>query len=36
MSTATPIGAAISVEDLERDPYSVYAKLREHEPVSHV
>jgi cytochrome P450 len=36
MSTATPIGAGISVEDLESDPYSVYAKLRENEPVSHV
>jgi cytochrome P450 len=36
MSTQTPIGAKISVEDLETDPYSVYAKLREQEPVSHV
>jgi cytochrome P450 len=30
------VGSAISVEDLDRDPYSIYARLREEEPVSWV
>ena len=36
MSGGTAIGASIAVEDLERDPYPVYARLREEEPVSWV
>lgn len=32
----TAIGASITVEDLERDPYPLYARLRAHEPVSWV
>lgn len=30
------VGSAISLEDLERDPYPIYARLREQEPVSWV
>ncbi len=29
-----PLGAAVTVEQLERDPHPVLAQLREHEPVS--
>src|SRR5690348_1584895 len=29
-----PIGAAASLEELERDPHPLLARLREHEPVS--
>ncbi len=36
MSVEATIGASVTVEDLERDPYPVYARLREHEPVSWV
>jgi cytochrome P450 len=36
MSGAAAVGGSISVEDLERDPYPVYARLREEEPVSWV
>ena len=36
MSTGTAIGPTITVEDLERDPYPVYARLRAEEPVSWV
>ena len=36
MSRAAAVGASISVEDLERDPYPVYERLREEEPVSWV
>jgi cytochrome P450 len=36
MTDATAVGASISVEDLERDPYPSYARLREEEPVSWV
>jgi cytochrome P450 len=36
MTIGTGIGAAITVEDLERDPYPVYARLRAEEPVSWV
>ena len=36
MSPATTIGSAVGVEDLERDPYPVYARLRDDEPVSWV
>ena len=30
------IGESITLEELERDPYPIYARLREHEPVSWV
>jgi cytochrome P450 len=30
------VGASITLEDLERDPYPIYARLREEEPVSWV
>src|SRR5919198_5240363 len=30
------VGAAITLEELERDPYPIYAQLREDEPVSYV
>lgn len=36
MTQATVIGATIGVEDLERDPYPAYARLRADEPVSWV
>jgi cytochrome P450 len=36
MTQATTIGATISVEELERDPYPAYARLRADEPVSWV
>jgi cytochrome P450 len=36
MSQATAIGSMIGVEDLERDPYPAYARLRAEEPVSWV
>ncbi|MFN2589957.1 MAG: cytochrome P450 [Actinomycetota bacterium] len=36
MSLETTIGASVTVEDLEADPYPVYARLRDHEPVSWV
>src|SRR5215217_4507598 len=36
MSQATAIGATIGVEELERDPYPAYARLRADEPVSWV
>src|SRR3954454_12798562 len=36
MSETTTIGATVSVADLERDPYPIYARLREDEPVSWV
>src|SRR5215208_8406994 len=36
MTEATVIGASIGVEDLERDPYPAYARLRADEPVSWV
>jgi cytochrome P450 len=32
--SAVTIGEAITLEDLERDPYPIYARLREEEPVS--
>jgi cytochrome P450 len=35
-ATAQTIGETVSEEELETDPYPVYAKLREHEPVSWV
>ena len=31
---AAPLGATITLEQLERDPHPVLARLREHEPVS--
>jgi cytochrome P450 len=31
---ASPLGAAVRLEQLERDPHPVLARLREHEPVS--
>lgn len=36
MTQATTIGATISVEELEQDPYPAYARLRAGEPVSWV
>ena len=30
------IGESITLEELERDPYPIYARLREEEPVSWV
>ena len=36
MTGAAAVGASIAVEDLERDPYPVYERLREEEPVSWV
>jgi len=36
MTQATTVGSTISVEDLERDPYPAYARLRAEEPVSWV
>jgi cytochrome P450 len=36
MSDTTQVGASIGVDDLERDPYPLYARLREEEPVSWV
>jgi cytochrome P450 len=32
--TAFPIGAAVTLEQLEHDPHPILARLREHEPVS--
>ena len=36
MATAATIGETISVEDLDTDPYPIYARLRAEEPVSWV
>src|SRR6185503_10580865 len=36
MTQATAIGSTIGVEELERDPYPAYARLRSDEPVSWV
>ncbi len=36
MSHAAAIGASIGVEDLERDPYPIYARLREEAPAAFV
>jgi cytochrome P450 len=36
VSDATTVGTSITVEALERDPYPIYARLREDEPVSWV
>ena len=36
MSVAQTIGSSISLEELERDPYPIYARLRDEEPVSWV
>jgi cytochrome P450 len=36
VSGAAAVGASISVEELERDPYPAYERLREEEPVSWV
>jgi len=36
MSQATAIGSSIGVEELERDPYPAYERLRADEPVSWV
>ncbi|MBA3690317.1 MAG: cytochrome P450, partial [Actinobacteria bacterium] len=30
------IGGTVTIEDLERDPYPIYARLRDEEPVSWV
>jgi cytochrome P450 len=34
--TAAPVGTSIALEELERDPYPIYARLRDEEPVSWV
>jgi cytochrome P450 len=36
MSAAPPFAESITVEDLERDPYPIYRRLREEAPVCHV
>ena len=36
MSASFPVGAAVTLEDLERNPHPVLARLREREPVSWV
>src|SRR3954463_16549943 len=36
MSEPAPIGSTVTVADLEGDPYPIYARLREEEPVSWV
>src|SRR5919201_5161609 len=36
MTEAAAVGSSISVEELERDPYPLYARLREEEQVSWV
>lgn len=36
MSAFSPVGASVTLEDLERDPHPVLARLREHEPVAWV
>src|SRR5439155_14297319 len=36
MSVRAAIGPTITVEDLERDPYTIYRRLRDQEPVSWV
>src|SRR5881227_669840 len=34
MSRASALGAAVTLDQLDRDPHPVLARLREHEPVS--
>ncbi|MGO9823286.1 MAG: cytochrome P450 [Solirubrobacteraceae bacterium] len=34
MAERFPLGAAVTIEQLDRDPHPVHARLREHEPVS--
>ena len=36
MSTAPAFAESIMVEDLERDPYPIYRRLRDEAPVCHV
>jgi cytochrome P450 len=36
MSIGTGVGSTITVDDLERDPYPIYRRLRDEEPVSWV
>ena len=36
MSSARTIGSTVTVEELERDPYPIYERLRADEPVSWV
>src|SRR5712692_405202 len=36
MSAGTGVGPTITVDDLERDPYPIYRRLRDEEPVSWV
>src|SRR3954453_2743118 len=36
MSTAPAFAESITVEDLERDPYPIYRRLRDEAPVCHV
>src|ERR671929_691383 len=36
MSSTGTFGSTVTVEDLERDPYPIYKRLRDEEPVSYV
>ncbi len=36
MSSTTTVGETVTLEELERDPYPIYARLRDEEPVSWV
>ncbi|HYF12297.1 MAG TPA: cytochrome P450, partial [Actinomycetota bacterium] len=36
MSATTTVGETVTLEELERDPYPIYARLRDEEPVSWV
>ena len=36
MTTTTDFAASITVEELERDPFPIYARLRDEAPVCHV
>ena len=36
MSVTFPVGAVVTLEELEHDPHPALARLREHEPVSWV
>ena len=36
MSSTSTFGSTVTVEDLERDPYPIYKRLRDEEPVSYV
>ena len=36
MTQTSTYGSTITLEDLERDPYPIYKRLRDEEPVSYV